>query len=281
MSPVELDLAPSHARVAWDATPLAGYRTLVTGGASGIGRAIAIGFASAGADVAVVGSPRGAERIADTVAAIIAKGRRAVGEMVDVSDDDAVRTVIDRAADQLGGLDTVVACAGVVGPTGLSSAARLADLESDQLREVLDVNVRGVWSTVRHAVPYLRDSTAAPSAITVGSVAAKRPTHGAYSVSKAAVWMASRVLSAELASERIRVNCLAPGFIDTPLFRQSVVDSFGTGGEGVTSRVPMGRIGEAEEVASAAIFLASRLSAYFTGTILNPDGGYTNVNAGG
>ncbi|MEP6842335.1 MAG: SDR family NAD(P)-dependent oxidoreductase [Pseudolysinimonas sp.] len=275
------DHAAADHRTTWDALPLSGYRTLVTGAASGIGRAIALGFAEAGADVAVVGSLRGGDRLQAVVAEVEARGRKAIGMSVDVSDDAAVGRIVQDAAERLGGLDTVVACAGVPAPSGLPATARLSDISAAQFREVLDVNVRGAWSTVRYAVPYLRRSSRSPSAITIASVAAKRPTHGAYSVSKAALWMATRVLAEELAEFSIRANCIAPGFIDTPLFRQSAIDASGTASERVAARVPLRRIGRPEEVASTAIFLASGLSAYFTGALLNPDGGHIGVNAGG
>jgi NAD(P)-dependent dehydrogenase (short-subunit alcohol dehydrogenase family) len=265
----------------WISPPLDGYRTLVTGGGSGIGRAIAIGFAAAGARVAVVGSASGRRSVDQTIEQIAESGQHAIGYTVDIGDDEAVRALVGVAAADLGGLDTVVTAAGVAAPSGLDPAARLSDLSTRQLREVFDINVRGTWSTVRHAVPFLRQSSLSPSAITVSSVAAKRPTHGAYSVSKTAVWMTTRVLAQELAPEGIRVNCVAPGFIDTPLFRRAVEATSGSRVEDFAARVPLGRIGSGAEIASAAIYLASSLASYFTGSVLSPDGGHASVNAGG
>ena len=270
----------ADAAVVWDPLPLAGWRTLVTGGASGIGRAIALGFAQAGADVALLGSPRSSERVADVADQIISAGGRAHVATVDVVEDDAMRDAIDAAAAELGGLDTVVTAAGVAAPSGAAAETPLSAMTSAQLREVLAVNVRGTWSAARSAAPYLRASSRSPSVITLASVAAKRPTHGPYSVSKAAVWMTTRVLSAELAPDGIRANAISPGFIDTPLLHRSAPAAHSSLDE-LAARVPLGRIGQPHEVASTAIFLASRLSAYLTGAFLNPDGGHVGVNAGG
>jgi NAD(P)-dependent dehydrogenase (short-subunit alcohol dehydrogenase family) len=279
MTNAAADSAADSAAV-WDSLPLAGWRTLVTGAASGIGRAIALGFAQAGADVALLGSPRSSERVAGVAEQIISAGRRAHIATVDVVADDAMREVVDGAAAELGGLDTVVAAAGVAAPSGTAADTPLSSMTSAQLREVLAVNVRGTWSAVRHAVPYLCVSSRAPSVITIASVAAKRPTHGPYSVSKAAVWMTTRVLAVELAPDGIRANTIAPGFIDTPLLHRSAPAAHASLDE-LAARVPLGRIGQPHEVASTAIFLASRLSAYLTGAFLTPDGGHVGVNAGG
>jgi NAD(P)-dependent dehydrogenase (short-subunit alcohol dehydrogenase family) len=150
---------------------------------------------------------------------------------------------------------------------------------------MMDVNVRGTWSTVHHAAHHLERAAGKGEScvVTMGSVASKRPSHGAYSVSKCAVWMLTRVLAHQWAPSGVRANCVAPGSIDTAMLRQVAAE---TGDEeawlaGRAARIPLGRIGTVDDVAAAVLFLVGPSSSYITGSLVHPDGGLINIDAGG
>lgn len=266
---------------------MAGRRALVTGAASGIGEAIAEALAGAGAKVHLVGSPRRPDRVAAVAERITERtGASITWSSVDVVDDASVAGAVEIAAGAMGGVDCVVTSAGVSAPSDTADTTPLHRLTAGQLRDVLDVNLRGTWSTLHHAARHLEQARPGPATVvTLGSVAGKRPTHGAYSVSKCAVWMLTRVLADQWAPLGIRANCLAPGSIDTPMLRRVAEDS---GADDVdawlearAARIPLRRVGTVEEVAAAALFLSGPESSYVTGALLHPDGGLVNANAGG
>ncbi|HEY8428623.1 MAG TPA: SDR family NAD(P)-dependent oxidoreductase [Sandaracinaceae bacterium] len=186
-----------------------GLTAWITGGGSGIGRALALELARRGADVAVSG--RREDRLAQVAAEIQALGRRGVPIPCDVTDEDAVRRASDRVVAQLGRLDVAVANAGfgVVGP--------LETLTAAEWRRQLDVNVVGVAMTAKHALPYLRE-TKGRLAI-VGSVAGFVPLakNGAYVASKAAVRAIGQTLAIELAGSGVSVTTIHPGFVESEI----------------------------------------------------------------
>lgn len=237
---------------------LSGLKALVTGGASGIGRATACLLAARGADVAVL----------DLDPSAVDKPLR--GYAADVSDDASVRSAVAAAAHELGGLDILVNNAGI-GATGT-----VEDNDDAQWHRVLDVNVLGVVRTTRAALPLLRASAHA-AVVNTCSIAATAglPQRALYSASKGAVQSLTLAMAADHVREGIRVNCVNPGTADTPWVGRLLDQAPDPEAEraALNARQPMGRLVTAEEVAAAIAYLASPAAACVTGTVLAVDGG--------
>jgi 3-oxoacyl-[acyl-carrier protein] reductase len=268
---------------------LDGRRALITGGANGLGAATAELFAAEGAKVVIADLESAADAAAKVVDRIVSAGGLAMYQPMDVRDAGLVREGIDEAAAWMGGIDSVVASAGLGGPPGQAGSFRtMLDLDVEHFDVVYDVNVRGVFLTCQRAAQLMVDAGHGGSMVTLASIAAKRPTAGAYSVSKAAVWMLTRCLAHELGPAGIRVNAIGPGYVETELFanmvRSAVGDDPAAEREWRAKRleqVALGRYGTPLDVAQCALFLCSDESSYFTGSILHPDGGYVSTYGGG
>ena len=261
-----------------------GKVALITGGASGMGAESARRLAQAGAAVAAVGlpdDPRGAEVVQEITGA----GGRAVYIGADVASAADCEAAVQATVNAFGRLDLCLAAAGILHACYVSG--EVSDSEPDRddrsshvihkpiefWEKVLAVNLTGVMLTNRAAARQMMAQGDGGSIVNISSGAAKIPMPGAadYSVSKAGVWMLTRVLALELALHQIRVNTVAPGVIDTPMAlglsqneaRRAAFERF----------VPLGRLGEAADIAEAALFLLSDRAAYITGQILHPDGG--------
>ncbi|WP_097911797.1 SDR family NAD(P)-dependent oxidoreductase [Streptomyces sp. b84] len=237
---------------------LSGLKALVTGGASGIGRATADLLAARGADVAVL------DLDPSSVSAPL-RGYRA-----DVSDDASVRTAVAAAAEDLGGLDIVVNNAGI------GAVGTVEDNDDAQWHEVLDVNVLGMVRTTRAALPHLRASAHA-AVVNTCSIAATAglPQRALYSASKGAVLSLTLAMAADHVREGIRVNCVNPGTADTPWVGRLLDRAADPAAEraALNARQPLGRLVSAAEVAAAVVYLASPAAASVTGTALAVDGG--------
>ena len=242
---------------------LAGRVALITGGDSGIGRAVALAFAEEGADVAIV--YRNEHRdAAETRRAVQARGRRCVTVAGDIGDEGFCRRAVRASIGTLGRLDVLVNNAAEQHPQ-----KGLRDITARQLERTFRTNVYGMFFMTKAALPHLRIGSAI---INTSSVTAYRGSHHLldYSATKGAIVSFTRALSQSLAPRKIRVNGVAPGPIWTPLIAASFsakrVATFG-------SEVPLGRAGEPSEVAPCYVFLASADSAYMTGQVLHPNGG--------
>jgi NAD(P)-dependent dehydrogenase (short-subunit alcohol dehydrogenase family) len=241
-----------------------GQRILITGSTTGIGRAAAQMFHAAGAAVAING--RSAETVAATIDAIGTE--RLVAAPGDVGSVSGCSAIVDMAAQALGGLDCLVNNAGI-GPL-----ACMPDVTDEHWDRVIAVNLRSALFCTKAALPHLRASRG--SVVMVSSVAGLMagPTDSfVYAVSKAGLVGMARTLALELAPDNVRVNCLCPGYIDTPLIQ---AENQATGGQVdlfVSRSTPLGRLGTARECASSILYLASRDAAYITGTTLVNDGG--------
>lgn len=247
---------------------------IITGGGSGIGRACAIRFAAEGASICVADlSLEGAAR---TVHEIEAAGGQAFALQVDTSAEAENDRMVERCVAAYGGVDILVAAAGISSgrppTTGPIEPVTTLTVPMEHFRKVIDVNLYGVLFSDRAAARWMVANRRAGSIINLASVAAKVPLPGgAYSVSKAGVWMLTKVLALELATTGIRVNAIGPGFIETPMTEMIRGDE--ARNQWALGMTPTGRYGQPEEIASTALFLASDESSYFTGEILHPAGG--------
>lgn len=242
---------------------LAGKSAVVTGGNSGIGLAVAKAFRDEGAHVAVFG--RDAVTL-DEAARLLGDDTLAVRG--DAAQPEDLSRLCDAAAERFGGIDVLVVNAGIVEMAGI------ADVDEEAFDRTSDVNFKGAFFTVRAALPHFRPGG---SVILVSSGSNKVGASGSpvYAATKAAVRSLARSLAADLVGRGVRVNALSPGFIDTPIFDRSGMH----GGEPedffarLEKMIPMGRLGRPEEVADAAVFLASDESSYITGVELPVSGG--------
>lgn len=243
---------------------LAGARALVTGGAKGIGRAIAQRLAHDGASVAILDLDEG---LAASVARSIEHDDDAVvvGYGADVRQSDAVNEAIERAATDLGGLDIVVNNAGV------ARDGRLADMSDDDWDLVLNTDLRGYFLCARAALGHLQASGRG-RIINISSRAhLGNPGQANYSAAKAGVIGLTRALSLELGADAITVNAIAPGLIDTEFVRaHPKADKII---ERAIKSTPVGRIGTPEDIAAVVAFLASPDASYISGEVIHVTGG--------
>lgn len=245
-------------------TELLGKRALVTGAARGIGAGIALALADKGADVAIT-YERSADRAAELVKAIEAKGRRALAIQADSADPEAVKRSVAETVAGLGGLDILVNNAGI------AQARKLLDISDDDWDATLDINLRGMLNMAQAAIPRMEDGGAI---ICLASIAAQRGggllggPH--YAASKGGVLALAKSMARELGPRNIRVNCVNPGIIITQMnataFDEATQRRFLEG-------IPLGRFGAPKDVANVCLFLASPLSGYITGSAIDINGG--------
>lgn len=247
---------------------LAGRVALVTGGASGIGRAIATSFARAGASVVVVdlNAPGGQ----DVVTEINAAGGRASFVRADVSRSDDAAAAVAAARSRFERLDILVNNAGII------RRASVIETSEEDWDRVMAVNVKSAFLCAKYALPTMAASgggVVINIASGWGLVGGRRAA--AYCASKGALVQLTRAMALDHARDRIRANCICPGDTDTPMLRDEAAQLGEPEERFLTdaSRRPLGRLGRPEDVAQAAIFLASDASAFITGTTLVVDGG--------
>jgi NAD(P)-dependent dehydrogenase (short-subunit alcohol dehydrogenase family) len=249
---------------------------VVTGGGGGIGRAIALAFASVGADLVIADIVPG--RCEETAARVRELGRKALAVPTDVMETAQIHALIERTADDFGRIDILVNNAG-----GVSPRPFIAQSERSWRRHI-DLNLVSVLAATSAAVPIMIKGGRGGSIITVTSIEASRaaPSYAVYAACKAGLNNFTRTLAVELADHRIRVNAIAPDMTDTPGIRGILTGPVDapTGIEftdeqknAVARRIPLGRPGIDTECGNAAVFLASRMSSYITGIILPVDGG--------
>ena len=246
---------------------------LVTGAGSGIGRAAAMLFASEGAGVACADLSHASAE--DAAAEIERLGGRAVALSGDVSVAADAAGMVDGAVDALGRLDIVVNSAGVTARNALPPGSDPDDVWD----RVIEVNLKGTYLVSRCAVAHMRrggGGSIVNLASTMGMVGYPPGLGGAlnpYPPSKGGVIQLTRNMAVDLARDNVRVNCLCPGFVETDLTKSLTADP--PTREMLESRHPLGRLGRPEEVANAALYLASDEASYVTGAALTVDGGYT------
>ena len=268
-----------------DPSPLDGRVAFVTGAARGIGRAIALALADAGADVAVADvhpepfageryyrlreRVSGPEEQVSTATAVADLGRRSMAVVVDVADADAVSEAVARCTAELGPPDIVVNNAGIV-----NNIALIAQMSPEAWQHEVQVNLSGMFHTVRVTAPAMAERGWG-RVINISSVAALTPGLGqpAYAASKAGVVGFTKAVAQEFGPGGVTANAILPGLIATPLVRSMPVHLR----DFYAERTPVGRLGEPEDIAALATFLASPAAGFVTGVAIPCDGGVANA----
>jgi NAD(P)-dependent dehydrogenase (short-subunit alcohol dehydrogenase family) len=243
--------------------PLSGRVALITGGAGGIGAAIAQRFARSGAWIAVADIR---VDVAQKAAHGLTKaGHRAVGLGGDVSRSADADELVRHTVESFGRIDILVNNAGIMG-----RAAQLQDLKDEDWNSVIGVDLSSVFYVTRAVIPHMR-ARKSGCIVSVASIAGKEGTPRLipYSVAKAGIIAFTKALGKEVVAEGIRVNCVAPGVVETPLLEQLPPEST----QLMLSKVPMGRFGTADEVAAVVHFLASDDASFITAQCFDASGG--------
>jgi NAD(P)-dependent dehydrogenase (short-subunit alcohol dehydrogenase family) len=248
-----------------DAFDLSGRRAVVTGASRGIGRAIAIAYAQRGVDVLAVA--RSESGLRETAALADGTPGRIEPHPTDLSDPDAIEAVVARAVDDIGGIDILVNNAAD------SHASRVEETDLATWQRIADVNLRSCWLLCRAASGVLREGGG--SVINVASMLGLVGSRGesAYVAAKHGVVGVTRALALEWARRGVRVNAIAPGYVETAMTSQYLADE--EFGGWVMQTTPQGRWAQPEEMTGPAIFLASDAASFVTGHVLVADGGWT------
>jgi NAD(P)-dependent dehydrogenase (short-subunit alcohol dehydrogenase family) len=242
---------------------LLGRKALVTGASRGIGQALALGLAHAGADVAV--AARSAEALAQTAAAIGQLGRKAPAVLLDVSRCAQIKDGIDEAARALGGLDILINNAGT------EQVCDSLEVDEALWDRIVDTNLKGAFFCAQAAAKHM---LAGGAIVNVCSLTAGVgiPTAVPYGSSKSGLLGMTRALAAEWAPRQIRVNAIAPGYFRTAMTEAVYQDEHWQ--RAMLAKIPLGRFGRLEELIGATVFLCADTAAYITGQMLYIDGGY-------
>ncbi|MGH7763336.1 MAG: SDR family NAD(P)-dependent oxidoreductase [Candidatus Dormibacteraceae bacterium] len=242
---------------------LEGKKAIVTGGARGLGRAIAEAFVAEGADVAVADLGP-ADKASELLGALQKGGRHAIYIQTDVTNEDQVQAMAKKAMTELGRVDVLVNDAGIF------SQVLLHEMTSAQWDRVMNVNLRGVFLCTRYLLPHMLERGSG-SIINIGSqlgqIGGREMVH--YSASKGGVLAFTKALAREVSNKGVRVNAIAPG----PILTDMMKDETDEWKNAKLAELPIGRFGQAHEVAPTAVFLASDESSYYVGQTLGPNGG--------
>ncbi len=236
---------------------------MVTGAGSGMGRACALSLASMG--ITVLAADMNRETAADTARIIVDSGGKADAARVDISESLSVADLFTFAQSRFENLDLLVHAAAILGRT-----ADMAEITDEEWRKLISVNLDGTFYCCRDAVRWMKE-TGGGRIVLFSSVASLQPTPGAigYSASKGGVNMLGRSLAAEAAKHNIRVNVIAPGYIETPML-EGLPEGFR---DYILKKTPLRRLGKVDEVAGLAAYLASDEADFFTGQVFSPNGG--------
>jgi len=243
-----------------DTTPqlLSGRTALITGAAQGLGASMARVFAAAGANVVVADIDK------DAAEAMAGELPAALGISCDVTSESDVAAAVAAATDSYGSLDVLVNNA------GFTRDASLRNLTFDDFKSVIEVHLNGAWLGIRAAAQVMRDQKSG-SIINMSSMSGKQGNPGQtnYSAAKAGLVGMTKAAAKELGRHNVRVNAIQPGLIDTAMIRQMKPDVL----ESRIAEIPLGRLGQPDDVANVALFLASDMAAYLTGITIEISGG--------
>jgi len=244
---------------------LTGKTALVTGGARGIGRMLALALAEAGADIAI--TSRTESELRETAKEVEARSRTCLYQALDVRDSEAVRSFVDRIAEQQGGIDILVNAA------GLNVRKSFLDLTADDWDLVMDVNLKSMFIVSQAVIPHMLKKRAG-KIINIASLSSEVGFNGfaAYCASKGGVKQLTKALAVEFAKDGIQVNAIGPGYFRTKMTGPVFSDENKV--KWMTERAPMGRFGNERDLGGAGVFLASSASDYMTGQVLYVDGGW-------
>ena len=245
---------------------LTGKVAIVTGGNGGIGYGLAQGLAQAGADIVV--AARQPAKNAQAIASLHALGVRALSAPTDVQDETSVQAMVEASIETFGRVDILVNNAGI----NVRKAPQ--DYTLAEWQQVLNTNLTGVFLCARAVYPYMRQAGGG-KIINIGSMTSifGSSVSPAYAATKGGVVQFTKSLAVFWAKDNIQVNVILPGWIHTDLTASTSAERYNF----ITARIPHGRWGEPDELAGAAVFLASRASDYITGIALPVDGGYTSM----
>jgi len=250
------------------ANKLKGKTALVTGASRRIGKAIARGFALEGADIVCVGSKK--ENVKEIVKEIENIGRKTLAIGADLNDVKEAIKMIEIVEDEWGTLDIIVNNAGT------AVLKNVLYLNEEEWDSVFNVNLKSIFFSSQKAAYLMKQSKKKGVIINIGSIAGINafPERSAYGTSKAALHHLTKIMAIDLASEGIRVNCIAPGYIEhneqTEFVKRGLLDL-----EALKKRIPLNNIGDGKDIADAAVYLASDDAKYVTGSIMVVDGGFT------
>jgi hypothetical protein len=262
----QMDVQPDHGEESYRGSGrLQGKKALITGGDSGIGRAVAIAFAREGADVAIVHLPNEEEDARETAKWVEQAGHKALAIPADLRDEQQCQQLVQQTVQEFGQIDVLVNNAAFQ----MAQPGGIEDIPTEQFDRVLKTNLYGMFWVTKAALPHMREGA---SIINTASVQAFTPSPELldYAMTKAAIVNFSKNLGQSLAQRGIRVNTVAPGPIWTPLIPATMpsekVESFG-------EQVPLGRAGQPAELAPAYVFFASQESSYVSAQVLGVTGG--------
>ncbi|MDH3974063.1 MAG: SDR family oxidoreductase [Deltaproteobacteria bacterium] len=244
---------------------LKGKKTLITGGGSGIGRAAAIIFNRHGSEVSIVG--RREENLLITASMTDKSLAPCHAISGDIANRESAELIVKEAADKMGGMDILFNNA------GLYSHGSVEDTDEEQWNSLIDINMKGTYLISKHAIEVMkiRGGTIINNASTLGLKPV--PNTAAYSAAKAGVVSLTKSMALELAGDRIRVNCICPGVVETPIHEEMHGEGTADFLNEMASFHPLGRVGAPEDIAYAALFLASDEASWITGAVLPVDGG--------
>jgi NAD(P)-dependent dehydrogenase (short-subunit alcohol dehydrogenase family) len=247
-------------------TPLDGRTVLVTGASSGLGRNFALTLARAGANVAV--AARRLENLEALAGEIEGMGRKAAAIRLDVTDTGSIELAVEQTAAALGSLDILI------NNSGVAPAAAAIDLEEAEWDRCLDTNLKGAWLMAQASARKMIAGGKGGVIVNIASILSVRVQKGTapYAISKAGLLQMTKALALEWARYGIRVNALAPGYIETDISRDFLKSD---AGQRMVKSIPQRRFGTAEDLDGALLFLTGDASRYVTGVFLPVDGGHT------